>query len=84
MMNDNEIYAKLDALFQEFFHAPTIRLTPTSTTANIPQWDSMNHVQLILKVEQLFDIRFKHAEIAAFDNVGDMVAAISRRIQQSQ
>ena len=79
-MQDNNIYEKLNALFNSFFKTSGINLTPTSTTEDIPQWDSMNHVQLMLKVEETFSVRFKHAEIAAFENVGDMVAAIRKRI----
>ncbi len=78
-MDDSEIYAKLNALFDGFFKTTGTDLKPASTTEDIPQWDSMNHVQLMLKVEETFAVRFKHAEIAAFENVGDMVAAIRKR-----
>lgn len=78
-MNDAEIYDKLNGVFNAFFRTTTIRLHPASTTEDVPQWDSMNHVQVMIKVEEAFAVRFKHAEIAAFENVGDMVAAIRRR-----
>ncbi|MBY0406592.1 MAG: acyl carrier protein [Rickettsiales bacterium] len=80
MTTESEIYEKLNALFNAFFGTSSIALTPASTTADVPGWNSMSHVQIILKVEEAFSIRFKHAEIAAFENVGDMVAAILRRV----
>ncbi len=79
-MNDDAIYAKLNEVFNAFFKSSSISLNAASTTADVPQWDSMNHVQVILKVEESFGVRFKHAEIAGFENVGDMVEAIKRRL----
>lgn len=79
-MNDNEIYERLNTVFNTFFKTTAIALSPASTTADVPQWDSMNHVQVMIKVEEAFAVRFKHAEIAAFENIGDMVAAIKKRI----
>jgi acyl carrier protein len=79
-MNDNEIYERLNQLFRDFFNDQGIVLQAHSTTADIPRWDSLNHVQIIIKIEAAFGIRFKHAEIARFQNVGDMAAAISRRV----
>lgn len=79
-MDETEIYTRLNALFRDFFKSPNIELKPTSTTENVPGWDSMNHVQVMLKVEEAFGVRFKHAEIAAFENVGDMVKAIRKRV----
>lgn len=79
-MNDNEIYGRLNQIFRDFFKDQNITLHAHSTTADIPRWDSLNHVQIIMQVESGFGIRFKHAEIATFENIGDMVAAIGRRV----
>ena len=81
-MTDAEIYAKLNEVFNAFFKTSGIQLHPASTTADVPQWDSMNHVQVMIKVEEAFGVRFKHAEIAAFENVGDMVEAVKRRVNK--
>ncbi|NBO19349.1 MAG: acyl carrier protein [Proteobacteria bacterium] len=78
-MTEPEIYEKLNVLFRSFMNNPAIALTPQTVATDIPGWDSMTHVQIIIKVEELFGIRFKHAEIAAFENVGDLVAAVLRR-----
>lgn len=79
-MTEQEIYEKLNVLFRGFLSNPAISLTPQTIATDIPGWDSITHVQIILKIEELFAIRFKHAEIAAFENVGDLVAAVSRRV----
>jgi len=80
MITDTEIVERLNQTFNNFFKTTTIALSPASTTADVPRWDSMNHVQIMIKVEEAFGIRFKHAEIAAFENVGDMIAAIHRKV----
>jgi acyl carrier protein len=78
--SETDIYDKINAVFNTFFKTTSIALQSHFTTADVPGWNSMNHVQLILKIEEVFDVRFKHAEIAAFENVGDLVRAIQRRI----
>ena len=79
-MTEQEIYDKLNGLFRSFLNNAAITLTPQTIATDIPGWDSITHVQIILKIEQLFNIRFKHAEIAAFENVGDLAAAVHRRV----
>lgn len=78
-MNEEAIYAQLNEVFRGFLGDATIALHAGTVAADVPGWDSMNHVQLMIKVEEAFSVRFKHAEIAAFENVGDLVAALLKR-----
>jgi len=49
------------------------------TTANdVPGWDSLSHVNLILVVEQTFQVKFSNKELLALQDVGDLVACIDR------
>lgn len=78
-MNEQQIYAILNNIFRTYFKRDGFDLKADTVATQISGWDSMTHVQIIILVEKEFQIRFKHSEIANFDNVGDMVAAILKR-----
>jgi len=40
--------------------------------SDVPGWDSLNHVNVILAVEKHFNVRFKSAEILRLKTVGDL------------
>jgi acyl carrier protein len=51
------------------------------TTANqVPNWDSLNHINVILAVEKEFKIKFKGAEILRIKNVGELEQLINAKL----
>jgi acyl carrier protein len=57
-------------------------MTPELSAKDIPEWDSITHVRLIVTVEREFKVRFAAAEVSALKNVGDLVELIERRLHQ--
>ena len=82
-MDDAQLWEQLTHVFKTVFKADNLTLTPETIAADVPQWDSLNHIQLILAVESAFNIRFRNTEIAAFQNVGDLVAALKYHLDKS-
>ena len=79
-MSTDDIYARLTEIFRDVFDDDDIVLTPNTTAADIQDWDSFNHINLIVAIETRFGIKFQTAEIESLKNVGDMVAVIERKI----
>lgn len=75
-----DIYGRLNEIFSDVFDLDDIRVNPGTTAANVEGWDSLNNIRLMASIESAFRIRFTTVEIAAFKNVGDIVAAIERRV----
>jgi acyl carrier protein len=57
-----------------------LSLTPSMTAEDVPGWDSLAHVQIMVAIEQAFRIRFRTGEIAAIANVGDLVKRVEMRL----
>lgn len=81
-MTTDQIYAGLTEVFRDVFDDEEVALTPATTAADIPDWDSQNHINLILAVEARFGVRFRTAELDSLKNVGDFAALIQRRLEQ--
>jgi acyl carrier protein len=79
-MDDSAIYARLDTIFGEIFDDESIALTPETTAADIPEWDSFNHVNISVACEAAFGIRFRSSELEELRNVGGLVALIKAKL----
>jgi acyl carrier protein len=73
------IYAKLTNIFQEVFDDDGIMLTPEMTAEDVPEWDSLSHVRLIIAVQQKFGVSFSAAQASNLRNVGELVELILSR-----
>ena len=72
----DDIYARLDAIFRDIFDDETIVVTPELTASDVLEWDSLNHIRLMLSVQKAFKTRFSAAEIANLKNVGELAELI--------
>jgi acyl carrier protein len=46
----------------------------------VPGWDSLNHVNIILAVEKNFDVKFKSYEVLRLKNVGDLQKLVDLKL----
>lgn len=77
---DEAIQQRLTAIFQSVFDEPDLRLTRAMTAHDVPAWDSLSHITLIVAVEREFRIRFTTAEVASLMNVGDLADQILKKL----
>ena len=75
-----EIYQQMNEIFRNELDNPAIELMPETTAHDIPEWDSLSNIQLVVAIEKKFNIRFTTSEILTFKNVGEMAGAIARKI----
>jgi acyl carrier protein len=79
-MNTEQIYAQLTDIFHEVFEDQSIVPTPGMKASDVPEWDSFNHINLIVAVEARFKIKFKTAELEEMRDVGHLVEIIERKL----
>ena len=72
----DDLYLRLAPIFRDVFDDDSLELNPNMTASDVPEWDSLSHIRLIVSVEKELDIRFTTAEIASLDNVGQFVALV--------
>jgi len=47
----------------------------------VPGWDSLNHVNVILAVEKYYNMRFKNIEVLRLKNIGDLQKLINSKLE---
>jgi acyl carrier protein len=81
-MNQSDIIAQLQTVFDNVF-LESVVLTPVLTAKDVPEWDSLIHISLVIAVEKAFSIRFRVGEVETTKNVGQFADLILKRIQDS-
>jgi acyl carrier protein len=81
-MQQPEIYARLTKVFHDVFDSDSIVLRPEMTAADVPDWDSFNHISLIASIEDEFHIQFQTAEPEEARNVGALVDMIQKKLAE--
>jgi acyl carrier protein len=79
-MQQQEIYAQLTTIFHDVFDDDTLILTPELNAASVPEWDSFNHINLIVAVEARLKIKFQTAELESMNTVGQLVGLIEKKL----
>lgn len=80
-MNNEEILEKLTAIFRENFDDESLVISKKTTAADITEWDSLEHVNLMAKIEIEFNVKFELREMLSLKNVGEMVDLLEKKIK---
>ena len=70
--------AQLNEVFRSVF-GEEIAIRPEMTAKDVAAWDSFNHINLIIAIEEAFDVKFTNREIVGMSKVGDLVDILQRK-----
>jgi acyl carrier protein len=62
----------------DVFGVPRAELTEATVRDEVPEWDSVGHLNLMLALEDRFDTSFSVDEMADLDSVASIAARVSR------
>lgn len=79
-MTREEVYISLNEVFRDVFDDDSIIVNDATTADDIEDWDSLEHINLVVAVEKKFSIKFNMGEVNSFKNVGEMVDIILKRV----
>ncbi|MGN0366673.1 MAG: acyl carrier protein [Suilimivivens sp.] len=78
-MTREEIFDGVNEIFRDVFDDEEITVGEDTTAEDIEDWDSLEHINLIVAIEKKFNIKFTMGEVTGMKNVGEMVTIISER-----
>jgi acyl carrier protein len=75
-----EIYSKFTTIFRDVFDDETLVADPALTAKDVPGWDSLRNIRLMLTVEKAYGIRLAAPEIGKLQNVGDLARLVQSKL----
>ena len=75
-MTREEAYERLNNVFREVFDDEGIVVVDDTTADDIDEWDSFEHINLIVAVEDEFEFKIPMGKAVTMKNVGEMVDII--------
>jgi len=80
----DDIVIRLQDIFREVFDDEKIEIFDEMTAADVEEWDSLSHIQLIVAIESAFGIKFRTADIIGLKNVGEFIALLKKYIKEKE
>ena len=75
-MTQDDVFAKLTPIFVDIFEEDGLVLTPEMNAEDVEEWDSLNHIRMIVAVEEEFGVSFSSAEVGGLKTVADLANLI--------
>ena len=82
MTGQKNISKELKSIFQQVLGKSSLNLKRDTLASDIEEWDSFNHIQLIVNVESHFDIKFSIVDIERFRSFGDLFQLIEKKLSE--
>jgi len=67
---------RLTQVFRRVLHHPRLVLRDDLTAREVPGWDSLNHVTLMIEIEREFGLRISSGQMERLRSVADLKALI--------
>ncbi len=74
-----DTWERLQVVFRDIFDDDSIVLREDMTAADVANWDSLNHIDLIVAIEREFKVKFTTAEVTMLKNVGQLAALVDKK-----
>ena len=68
--------SEISSVVREVLHDNDLELTATTCFDDLPNWDSMDMVTIVVEIECRFDVQFELPEIERLATVGDLLDMI--------
>lgn len=79
-MTREELFDKVQEIFRDIFDDEKLKITDSTNSSDIEEWDSLNHINLVVAIEKEVGIKFNFEELAALKDVGGMIDLILKKI----
>ena len=82
MVSRDQIVSRAQAIFREVLDSPDLVLTDDLTAPKVEGWDSLNHVTLVMTLEEQFKVKFTTREVMGWKNAGQMLDCLLGKLSK--
>ena len=76
---DAVLLSRVADVFREVFDQPKLVVKPTTSPNDLPAWDSVAQVKLVMALEETFGVEFDSEEVLGFSTAGAFVDSLKAR-----
>lgn len=75
------VFDQIRTMASDLFGVPVERITADSSPQTLEAWDSIQHLNLVLAVEEKFGLQLSPEEIEQMTNIGETAKLIESKLQ---
>jgi acyl carrier protein len=79
-MTHSDFHRRLREVFVTALDDSQFTMEPSTRMGEYPEWDSFNHINLMLGIESEFGVEFDSEEIGTLLTVGEITLALEQRL----
>ena len=79
-MERNKVISSLNDIIKDVLDLDDLTITEETVAADVEDWDSIMHVEIVVAIEQEFNVRFTTREIEQFKKVGDITSSLMEKV----
>ena len=77
------VFEQIRAMASDLFGVPVEQITAASSPQTLENWDSIQHLNLVLAVEEKFGVQLSPEEIEEMKNVGETAKLVESKLQST-
>jgi acyl carrier protein len=75
------VFDQIRTMASDLFGVPADRINAASSPTTLDTWDSIQHLNLVLALEEKFGLQLSPEEIEQMKNIGDTARLIESKLQ---
>lgn len=79
----NSTFAQVQQIASDIFGVPASKITADSSPETIETWDSIQHLNLVLAIEEKFAVQLSPEEIEQMESVGAVSTLVQKKLQSA-
>ena len=81
-MSRQQVLDEVQKIFQAVFDDDELMISDSTNSDDIEDWDSLEHINLIIAMEKRFQLKFDIKEVGKLKDVGEMIDLIERKLNE--
>ena len=79
-MTKEEVLEQVSNIIRDVLDQPDLPITFDTTADDVEDWDSFNHINIVVATENNFRVKINTAEVEELKNVGELVDLVLRKM----
>lgn len=76
-----QVFATVQRIASNLFQVPPGQIAPSSSPETIQTWDSVQQLNLVLALEQEFNVQFEPEELDQIHCIDDIVQLLEKKVR---